>query len=150
MAVSSADHDRARGPLLAPDNLLPALVDIPPRYRTDPRGHTLTSDVDETDLYGTVSTIDAVATHDRETGHTAIFLVNRRQSGDATVVIDLSALRDVTLLDAQTLADPDIHAKNTLTDNERVRLTPNESVHTADGVASVTLPPVPWTALAFG
>jgi alpha-L-arabinofuranosidase len=111
---------------------------------------TLTSDVHETDLYGTVNTIDAVATHDRETGRTAIFLVNRSQSDDATVVIDLSALGDVTLLDAQTLADPDIHAKNTLTDQERVGLTPNDTVRTDDGVTSVTLPPVSWTALSFG
>ena len=65
-------------------------------------------------------------------------------------MIDLSALGDVTLLDAQTLADPDIHAKNTLTEKERVGLTPNESVRTADGVTSVTLPPVSWTALSFG
>ena len=33
-----------------------------------------TSDVHETDLYGTVNTVDAVATHDRETRQTAVFL----------------------------------------------------------------------------
>ena len=109
----------------------------------------LTSDVHETDLYGTVNTVDAVATHDRETGQTAVFLVNRSQSEEASIAIDLSALGKVTLLDTQTLADADVYAKNTLAEKERVGLRRNESVHIDDGVASVILPPVSWTALSF-
>ena len=109
----------------------------------------LTSDVHETDLYGTVNTVDAVATHDRETGQTAVFLVNRSQSEEASVAIDLSALGKVTLLDAQTLADADVYAKNTLAEKERVGLRRNESVRIDDGVTSVILPPVSWTALSF-
>ncbi|HEY5249077.1 MAG TPA: alpha-N-arabinofuranosidase [Dermatophilaceae bacterium] len=109
----------------------------------------LTSDVHETDLYGTVNTVEAVATHDSETGHTAVFLVNRSQSEQATVTIDLAAVGNVSLLEAQTLSDQDVHAKNTLADQERVRLTPNESVRINDGGISVTLPPVSWTALSF-
>jgi len=109
----------------------------------------LTSDAHETDLYGTVNTVDAVATHDRETGQTAVFLVNRSQSEEASIAIDLSALGKVTLLDAQTLADADVYAKNTLTEKERVGLRRNESVHVDDGVTSVILPPVSWTALSF-
>jgi len=35
---------------------------------------------------------DAVATYDRETGQTAVFLVNRSQSEEASIAIDLSAL----------------------------------------------------------
>ena len=117
------------------------------------RGSTLevklTSDVHETDLYGTVNTVDAVATHDRETGHTAVFLVNRSQSEEASVAIDLSALGHVTLLDAQTLADADVYAKNTRAEKERVGLRRNESVRIDEGVTSVILPPVSWTALSF-
>jgi len=109
----------------------------------------LTSDAHETDLYGTVNTVDAVATHDRETGQTAVFLVNRSQSEEASIAIDLSALGKVTLLDAQTLADADVYAKNTLAEKERVGLRRNESVHVDDGVTSVILPPVSWTALSF-
>lgn len=108
----------------------------------------LTSDVHETDLYGTVNTVDAVATHDRETGQTAAFLVNRSQSEEANVAIDISALGAVTLLDARTLADEDVHAKNTLADNERVSLRLNDSVRLGDGFMSVNLPPVSWTALS--
>jgi alpha-L-arabinofuranosidase len=109
----------------------------------------LTSDVHETDLYGTVNTVDAVATHDRETGQTAVFLVNRSQTEEASVAIDLSALGKVTLLDAQTLADVDVYAKNTLAEKERVGLRRNESVHVDDGVTSVILSPVSWAALSF-
>jgi alpha-N-arabinofuranosidase len=109
----------------------------------------LTSDVHETDLYGTVNTVDAVATHDRQSGHTAVFLVNRSQSEEASVDIDISVLGKVTLLDAQTLADEDVHAKNTLAAQERVRLRVNESVHIGAGVMTVTLPPVSWTSLSL-
>ena len=107
------------------------------------------SDVHETDLYGTVNTVDAVATHDRETGQAAVFLVNRSQSEEASVTVDISVLDKVTLLDAHTLADEDVHAKNTLAEQERVRLRVNESVHIGDGVMSVLLPPVSWTSLSF-
>jgi alpha-N-arabinofuranosidase len=109
----------------------------------------LTSDVHETDLYGTVNTVDAVATHDSETGQTAVFLVNRSQSEEASVTIDVSAFAAATMLDAQTLADKDVYAKNTLADRDRVGLMRNESVRIGEGVISVTLPPVSWTALSF-
>ena len=55
----------------------------------------------------------------------------------------------MTLLDAQTLADEDVYAKNTLAEKERVGLKLNESVRIGDGVISVALPPVSWTALSF-
>jgi alpha-N-arabinofuranosidase len=109
----------------------------------------LTSDVHETDLYSTVNTVDAVATHDSETGQTAVFLVNRSQSEEARVTIDVSAFGNATILDAQTLADKDVYAKNTLAEKERVGLRRNESVRIGEGVIWVTLPPVSWTALSF-
>jgi alpha-L-arabinofuranosidase len=92
---------------------------------------------------------DAVATYDRETGQTAVFLVNRSQSEGASIAIDLSALGTVTLLDAQTLVDADVYVKNTLAEKERVGLRRNESVDIDDGVTSVILPPFSWTVLSF-
>ena len=109
----------------------------------------LTSDVHETDLYGTVNTVDAVATHDAETGGTAVFLVNRSQTEQAAVTIDITALGRVTLVEAQSLWDEDIQAKNTLANPERVCLRPNESVRLHDDTLSVTLPAVSWTALSL-
>ena len=109
----------------------------------------LTSDTYTTEAYGEVNLIDAVATHDESTGRTAVFLVNRSQTDEATVTIDLTALDGVSVLDAQTLTDADIQARNTLEDQERVGLRPNDSVVVGDGTLAVTLPPVSWTALAL-
>jgi alpha-N-arabinofuranosidase len=109
----------------------------------------LTSDTYTTDAYGEVNLVDAVATHDDASGATAVFLVNRSQTEEATVTIDLAALKGVSVLDAQTLTDEDIQAKNTLHDQERVGLRRNESVVTGDETVTVTLPPVSWTALSL-
>ncbi|WP_410908679.1 alpha-L-arabinofuranosidase C-terminal domain-containing protein, partial [Priestia sp. SIMBA_032] len=48
-----------------------------------------------------------------------------------------------------TLADEDIHAKNTLEDPERVATRVNDSARLENGSLTVTLPPVSWTAIAL-
>ena len=110
----------------------------------------LESDTYATAAYGEVNTLDAVATHDAETGQTAIFLVNRSMDAPTTVTIDVGHLGDVTVRESHTLADDDIHAANTLTDQERVTLTTNTSARFADGRLTVELPAVSWTAVALG
>jgi alpha-N-arabinofuranosidase len=109
----------------------------------------LTSDTYTTDAYGEVALVDAVATHDAESGTTAVFLVNRSQTEAATVTIDLAALGGVSVVDAQTLSDDDIQARNTLDAQDRVGLRPTESVVVSDNTVTVTLPPVSWTALSL-
>ena len=100
--------------------------------------------------------VDGVATHDKETGRSAIFLVNRSQTDEVTVTMDVAALAAVkvhgavNVLSAQTLSDADVYAKNTLDNPERVGLSPNESVVAADGAITITLPAVSWTAVALG
>jgi len=56
----------------------------------------------------------------------------------------------VSVLETHTLADDDIYAKNTLADQERVGVRPNESVSVADGTLTVELPAVSWTAISLG
>jgi alpha-N-arabinofuranosidase len=109
----------------------------------------LESDTYSTATYGDVSTVDAVATHDAETGKTAIFLVNRSQDAATSVTIDVSHLGDVSIVETQTLADDDIYAKNTLAEQDRVSLAPNESATIVDGTLTITLPAVSWTAIAL-
>jgi alpha-N-arabinofuranosidase len=104
----------------------------------------------ETALYGSVPVIDAVATHDPSTGDAAVFLVNRSQDAAAEITVDVTALGGVTLRSALTLSDEDVTAANTLHDPERVGLTANGSARLADGVLTVTLPPVSWTAVELG
>lgn len=103
----------------------------------------------ESDAYGDVSLVDAVATHDVETGEAAVFLVNRSLTDEVTVQIDVSRLGDVSVVSAQTLHDDDIHARNTLEDPERVGLKENTSASVVGGAVSITLPSVSWTAVTL-
>jgi len=104
----------------------------------------------DTQAYGTVPLIDAVATHDAATETTSIFVVNRSQTDEITLSIDLTALQGVILLDAQTLADPDVYAKNTLDQRDRVAPFRNKSAIVREGMVEVSLPPVSWTAISVG
>jgi alpha-N-arabinofuranosidase len=104
----------------------------------------------ETALYGEVSLVDAVATHDAETGRTSVFLVNRSIDEPLTLTVDVATLGDVSLLESHTLADHDVYAKNTLADPERVAPWENNTVRIERGELTVTLPPVSWTALSLG
>ncbi len=101
----------------------------------------------ETALYGEVPQLDAVATHDPETGRAAVFIVNRSQTEEATVTIDIGGLGDVSVASARTIADADADAKNTLEDPERVAPHDNDSASIEGGVLAITLPPVSWTAI---
>jgi alpha-L-arabinofuranosidase len=103
----------------------------------------------DTSVYGTVPLVDAVATHDAATGESAVFLVNRSLTEEITVTLDIGALGDTTVVEAQTLSDSDIYAKNTLDAPERVGLTANDSVTVGAGELTVVLPPVSWTALSL-
>ncbi len=110
----------------------------------------LTSDTYDTELYGEASLVDAVATHDETDGRTSVFLVNRSQTERTTVTIDVTALGEVSILETQLLADDDIAAANTLENPDRVGLTENSTARIADGVLTVSLPPISWTALSLG
>jgi alpha-N-arabinofuranosidase len=103
----------------------------------------------DTALHGEVCVVDAVATHDAATGDTAVFMVNRSLTEAVELAVDVSNLGQVAVVDAQTLHDDDIHAKNTLDDPERVGLTPNNSHSIVDGKLRITLPPVSWTAVTL-
>ncbi|WP_458780734.1 arabinosylfuranosidase ArfA [Arthrobacter sp. D3-16] len=103
----------------------------------------------ETSEYGVVPLVDAVATHDDETGATAVFLVNRSQTEETTVTIDIAALKGFSTVEAQSLYDTDVYAKNTLEEPERVGMTSNTTVTLDDGAVTITLPPVSWTAVSL-
>lgn len=110
----------------------------------------LESDTYQTKAYGEVSTVDAVATHDAESGKAAIFLVNRSVEAPTAVTIDLSHLGEVSIEEAQVLADDNIYAANTLVDQQRVQLATNASAQLDGGNLTVELPPVSWNAIALG
>ncbi|MGW0931083.1 arabinosylfuranosidase ArfA [Streptomyces sp. NPDC002644] len=97
--------------------------------------------------HGEASLVDAVATVDED--RAAVFLVNRDLREPARVTVDVRGLGSSRVVEALTLADADVYAKNTLADPERVAPSVNASAAVSDGVLSVELPPVSWTAIAL-
>ncbi|MGC5221557.1 alpha-N-arabinofuranosidase [Micromonospora sp. DT81.3] len=111
---------------------------------------TLDSPSYDTDRFGSVPVIDAVATRDEATGQTTVFVVNRSMEEEVTIDIDVRQLGSVALQEVQSLHDDDIHAANTLEHPDRVGLRGNQSAILADGMVTLQLPPVSWTALTLG
>ena len=103
----------------------------------------------DTKQYGAASLVDAVATHDPETGDIAVFVVNRSMTEEATFDIDTRMLGDVEIVSAVSVHDDDMHAANTLADRERVAPRENTSVRLGDASVGITLPPVSWTAISL-
>ena len=102
----------------------------------------------ETARHGEASVIDAVATVDED--RAAVFLVNRDLHEPAQITIDVRILGSTHVTEAVTLTDADVYAKNTLTEQHRVTPAPNTTAKLTDGVLTVELPPVSWTAIALG
>lgn len=101
-----------------------------------------------TKVYGDAPLVDAVATVDA--GNSALFLVNRSQTDAIDVSIDVKDLGAHIITEAVTLHDEDVYAKNTLQDQNRVGLKELQGAVLDEGVLTVTLPPVSWSAIALG
>jgi alpha-L-arabinofuranosidase len=101
----------------------------------------------DTARHGEAPVIDAIATADD--GRTAVFLVNRHLTETARVTIDVRSLGPTRITEAVTLANADVYAKNTLADQDRVKPAANASAALANGVLTIELPPVSWTAAAL-
>ena len=106
------------------------------------------SPVIETEKFGAVPAVDAVATHDPETGATAIFLVHRGRAEAIELRIDVAGLGDVEVAEAHLLHDDDPYARNTLENPDRVQPGALET-RVVDGILYVTLPPIAWAAVSL-
>jgi alpha-N-arabinofuranosidase len=102
-----------------------------------------------TAVFGDVPSVDAVVTRNAEDGTAAVFLVNRDRDEAVTVEVALQGFGDLTVSETATIADDDPDAANTLGDQERVAPAPNDSASLGDGVLTVTLPPLSWTAVGL-
>jgi len=95
----------------------------------------------EVDKYGAVQVVDAVATI-AETGHIAVFAVNRDTHEDVELEVDLGNL-SASLCEVTVLSDADPHARNTRETPDRV--VPGAGRGSVDGrQLTLTLPPVSW------
>jgi alpha-L-arabinofuranosidase len=110
---------------------------------------TVESDEYDTARYGSVPLVDAAASYDADAGAAAIFLVNRSQAEEATITVDLTGFGRLEVVEAQTLADGDPYAKNTLAEPDRVQPAPNASAEVKGATLTVTVPPVSWTSVAL-
>ncbi|MGP4022543.1 arabinosylfuranosidase ArfA [Actinomadura sp. 3N407] len=111
----------------------------------------LTSPTYGTARYGEVPVVDAIATHDAETGEVVIFAVNRDQADPVELTVDLRLFNeDLKLADACTLTDGDLSATNTLEEPDRVVPRPTERVSVDGAALTVVLPRVSWSAIQLG
>jgi len=102
----------------------------------------------DTARYGTVSTVDAVATVDAAAGTVAVFLVHRGLERPVDLEIDVSAFGAVEMVETHLLHDDDPGVSNTLDDPERVRPRPVRT-RLEHGILHLTLPPVAWAAVSL-
>src|SRR3954447_15915324 len=103
----------------------------------------------DTAVHGQALVIDAAASFDQEAGTGAVFLVNRSLDEEAEETVDVGGLGLGRLAEALTLSDADPHAANTSDAPDTVRPRTNDTAGLADGVLTVTLPPVSWTAVSL-
>jgi alpha-N-arabinofuranosidase len=115
------------------------------------RGEVLRLAVDapvhETAKFGDVPAVDAVATHDPETGDVTLLAVNRSTSDPVALDVDLRGFPGLRVVEALTLANPDHTWAATAEDDASVAPRPNTSATVADGRATAQLPPVSWSVV---
>ncbi|MEV0344757.1 alpha-N-arabinofuranosidase [Nonomuraea sp. NPDC050680] len=98
--------------------------------------------------YGSVPVLDAVATHDAETGDVTVFVVNRHLTDGIDLAVSLADFRPgLRVSESYTLADEDLYATNTMDDPDRVVPGPAKDADVTDGILRASLPPVSWTAI---
>ncbi|WNV88465.1 alpha-N-arabinofuranosidase [Umezawaea sp. Da 62-37] len=96
--------------------------------------------------FGDVPVVDAVATHDAESGDTVVFAVNRHREEPVELRVALAAFGDVRVAEVWTVSDEDTTATNTEQDPDRV--VPRQgTADIADDGLVVVLPPVSWTVV---
>lgn len=97
--------------------------------------------------FGDVTALDAVATRDAETGAVSVFAVNRSTTEELTLTVPTATLGDVALVEALTYSHDDHTWSATADDDATVLPVVNDSAALADGVLTVTLPPVSWSCV---
>jgi alpha-N-arabinofuranosidase len=101
--------------------------------------------VQETAKFGPVPVIDAVATHDTETGGVVVLAVNRSLTDDVALGVDLRGFPGLRVAEALTLSNPDHTWSATADDATSVLPRTNTTAKVADDHAHVELPPVSWS-----
>ncbi|WFE27777.1 alpha-N-arabinofuranosidase [Solwaraspora sp. WMMD791] len=101
----------------------------------------------DTARYGDVPLLDVVATYDDDAGELVVFAVHRGQREPVTVDVDLRAFPGYRLAEQVVLHDPDLYARNTSVEPDRVRPQAVSGAAVDQGRLALALPPVSWTML---
>lgn len=101
----------------------------------------------DTAAHGAVPVLDAVATHDQETGAVAIFAVNRHLTEPLDLTADLRALGDLTVTGADYLGEEDLGLVNDRADPDRVRPRALAVADPDGGRLTVRLPRTSWSVI---
>jgi alpha-N-arabinofuranosidase len=101
----------------------------------------------DTAKFGAVPLVDAVATHDKETGELVVFLVNRSIRDATPIDVDLRAFPDSHVVEALELSNPDHTWQATAQDDASVLPRPLAGVEVGNGRLSASLPPVSWAMI---
>jgi alpha-N-arabinofuranosidase len=112
-----------------------------------------TSPVHETAMHGEVPLVDAVAVLPDEGGGAdgvVLLAVNRDESDDMMLDVDLRALPGVSYGQHLALWDADPAAVNSKAEPERVRPRPRDDVKVVDGHVEIVLPPLSWNIIRLG
>jgi alpha-N-arabinofuranosidase len=99
--------------------------------------------------HGDVGLIDAVATHDSESGRTMLYIINRSLDDVVNVAVDARAVTASRIEKALTLAGPDLDAVNSRTRPNNVVPCELAEVEIDGGRVSAVLPPASWTLLCL-
>ncbi|MGO1627370.1 MAG: arabinosylfuranosidase ArfA [Microbacterium sp.] len=101
----------------------------------------------DTAKFGSSPVLDAVATHDAETGDVVVFAVNRSTEEELDLTVDVRGVGELRLVEALTLAHPDPMRQATADDPDSVVPRVNDSAAIEGESLSAVLPPVSWAML---
>jgi alpha-N-arabinofuranosidase len=104
----------------------------------------------QTARFGAVPSVDAVATHDAETGELTVFVVNRSRTEPVDLAVPVPGFGELAVLEACTLTGDDPYARNTADEPSRVAPIEFTNVAVTDRVLTAVLPALSWTAIRLG
>jgi alpha-N-arabinofuranosidase len=107
----------------------------------------LNSPTVETQRYGAVPVLDAVATHDEASGEVTIFAVNRDLSEPIDLSVSLAAFPQLDIVETWSIGGADPRETNTADEPDRVVPRPLASATVSQTRLTASLPPVSWSAL---
>lgn len=112
------------------------------------RGDVLIAEIEtptyENARFGEVPFVDAVATHDPETGELSLFVVNRSLDQTVSLAISTAGFPDHRVSEHLVVTDDDLRASNTRSEPDRVAPRPVGEPTYGDGAIEMDLSPVSW------